>query len=107
MSRVSSFWLHAARRPPAPISAICRFPRAMPRPCLLVILSLLIAGARAEPWTSSHVQGNPEPPHPYIVERVFAKVRLNNVTDMVLAPGLAQWLIAENEGKVWSLPDDP
>lgn len=73
---------------------------------ILTLISLLPALASAELWTTSRIQGSPEPPHAFVSERVFADIALSNVTDMVPAPGLSQWLIAENGGKVWCVPND-
>jgi hypothetical protein len=79
----------------------------------LAVFTLLLAsaaGSRAEvrePWTASRVQGSPEPPKPFVAEQVFTKLTLANALDLVAAPGLAQWLIVENGGKIWAVPDDP
>lgn len=67
--------------------------------CLLPLLA-----ARAELWTTSRIQGRPEPPPPFTTEQVLTGLPLQNVTDMVPVPGGGQWLIAENGGKIWSVP---
>ena len=59
-----------------------------------------------EPWAASRVQGSPEPPKPFIAEQVFAKLSFTNALDLVPVPGLQQWLVVENGGKIWTLPDD-
>ena len=69
-------------------------------------IGLLTALAQAEPWTTSRIQGSPEPPHAFISERVFSGVALTNALDMIPVPGLAQWLIAENGGRIVCVPDD-
>lgn len=74
---------------------------------LLIGVSLLHGLAHAASWTSSRVQGSPEPPRTFVSEPVFAGIALSNVTDMVAVPGLTQWLIAENGGTLWSVPNDP
>lgn len=74
---------------------------------LFVFLALLQTLAQAQQWTTSRVQGSPEPPYPYVSEQVFRAIPLANVTDMVPVPGLGQWLLAENEGKIWCVPNDP
>lgn len=73
---------------------------------LLAGISLLYSPAHAAPWTSSRMQGSPEPPHAFVSEQVFGSIALSNVTDMVPVPGSAQWLIAENGGKIWCVPND-
>ncbi len=70
-------------------------------------LGLWTALAQAEPWTTSRIQGSPEPPHAFISERIFSGVALTNALDMIPVPGLAQWLIAENGGRIVCVPDDP
>jgi putative heme-binding domain-containing protein len=75
---------------------------------LLTALNLLptLLLAQAQPWSTSRVQGKPEPPHAFVTEQVLASVSLQNVTDMVPGPGLAQWLIAENGGKIWCVSQE-
>lgn len=69
-------------------------------------ISLLYSPAHAEPWTSSRELGSPQPPPAFVSEQVFASIALSNVTDMVPVPGSGQWLIAENKGKIWCVPND-
>ena len=78
----------------------------MNRPHLLAAFSLLPVLAHAATWTTSQVQGSPEPPHAFVAEQVFASIPLNNVIDMVPVPGLGQWLIAENGGKIWCVANE-
>lgn len=73
---------------------------------LLAAIGLLNAPAQAEPWTTSRIQGSPEPPHAFVSERVFGSIALSTALDMIPVPGLAQWLIAENGGTIWCVPDD-
>lgn len=64
-------------------------------------------GQTRSAWTTSRIQGTPEPPKPFVAEQVFAKITLSNALDMVPVPGLEQWLVAENGGKIRTVPDDP
>lgn len=73
---------------------------------LFTLLGFMSALARGETWTASRIHGSPEPPHAFVSEQVFAGVALSNVTDMVPVPGLSQWVIAENAGKVWAVAND-
>lgn len=59
------------------------------------------------PWTSSHVQGRPEPPPPYRPERVYSKLRFKTTTLLDVLPGTGQLLVGEMTGKVFLLPKDP
>ena len=82
----------------------------MSRRCSLILGFMLGAaaayGQTRVPWTTSRIQGTPEPPKPFIAEQVFEKITLANALDMVPVPGLNQWLIAENGGKIWAVPND-
>ncbi|MEQ1851628.1 MAG: PQQ-dependent sugar dehydrogenase [Chthoniobacteraceae bacterium] len=48
----------------------------------------------------------PGPPRPFVAEQVFTQIPLANALDMVAVPGLGQWLIAENGGKILAVADD-
>ncbi len=65
-----------------------------------------LAAAEEERWTTSRLHGSPLPPKPFITEQAWFKVPLNNALDLVAVPGLAQWLVVENGGKIWALPQD-
>lgn len=75
--------------------------------CLGLLWACLFpALVEAELWTTSRIQGRPEPPHLFISEPVLPGLALNNVIDLVPVPGSAQWLIAENGGKIWAAAND-
>jgi putative heme-binding domain-containing protein len=59
------------------------------------------------PWTASRVSGSPEPPPPYGIERVFAKLKFQNPVEIVAAPGSDRLFVAELKGKIFSFPNDP
>jgi uncharacterized repeat protein (TIGR03806 family) len=58
-------------------------------------------------WTTSHITGSPEPPHPYRIERVFPKLTFRNPLLMTVAPGLDRFFVGEHYGKLYSFPNDP
>src|SRR5689334_13278969 len=53
-------------------------------------------------WTTSRITGTPEPPSPYVVERVFPKLKFDQPTEIVNAPGTDRLFVAELLGKVFS-----
>ncbi len=59
------------------------------------------------PWTTSHITGSPEPPHPYRIERVFPKLTFKNPLLLTSAPGTERLFVGEQAGKIWSFPKDP
>ncbi len=72
-----------------------------------VVTSAALAQSSRVPWTTSRIQGSPEPPKPFVAEQVFTGVTFTNALDMVPVPALGQWVVAENGGKIWALPNDP
>jgi uncharacterized repeat protein (TIGR03806 family) len=56
------------------------------------------------PWTTSHVIGSPEPPHPYKVERAFPKLQFKN--PLLMARAGDRFFVGEHAGKIFSFPDD-
>ena len=71
-----------------------------------LLVSVLAAPSHArEGWTTSRIQGSPEPPLPYISEPAFADLALQNVLEIIAVPGQEQLLMVEDKGKVWSVPD--
>jgi hypothetical protein len=74
---------------------------------LLRLLPLLLTAFTVEarvPWTTSRIQGSPEPAKPFIAETILTQ---HNFTETLEIVGLAeQIVIIENAGKIWSLPTD-
>lgn len=78
---------------------------------LLTLIGLLVSGTGAfaavqVPWKTSRIQGTPEPAKPWVAEQIYTQIPFANALDMVPVPGGDQWLIAENGGKIWSVPTD-
>src|SRR4051812_43160666 len=81
--------------------------------CLAVILVAALAAdgfaqqmSRA-PWTTSRITGAPEPPRPYIAERVFPSLKFDQPLELVAIPGTDRLVILELGGKIYSFPDRP
>ncbi len=74
---------------------------------LLRLLPLLLTAFTVEarvPWTTSRIQGSPEPAKPFIAQTILTQ---HNFTEALEILGLAeQIVIIENAGKIWSLPTD-
>jgi uncharacterized repeat protein (TIGR03806 family) len=60
--------------------------------------------ARRVPWTTSHVSGSPEPPHPYVIERAFPKLQFKD--PLLMARTGDHFFVGEQHGKILSFPDD-
>ena len=58
------------------------------------------------PWTTSHVQGSPEPPSPYRSERAFPKVHFDEPLDMAQILGSNRLAIVQRHGKLFTFVND-
>lgn len=77
----------------------------------IISLSLLIAfclqataeetrNQRTTPWTTSRVQGSPNPPLPYTTQRVFTKVILDRPTNISWLPSAQKWIANHAGNKI-------
>lgn len=66
-----------------------------------------IAADRRPAWTTSRIQGSPEPPLPYVSEPVFPSLKFNQCLDITTAPGSQRLFVVEQSGKVYSFPNQP
>ena len=62
---------------------------------------------RASPWTSSRVRGSPDPPSRYKTERAFPHLAFKSPVLLAPVPGQERLLVAEQEGRIYTFPDDP
>jgi len=76
--------------------------------CLFLIL-FCFAPSRAEervPWIGSKVHGSPEPPLPYVAEKIWPDLVFDRVCDIARLPSRNSIFLTEQTGKIWVLPDD-
>lgn len=75
---------------------------------MLRVLACFIALSSAHAqWTTSKVHGSPDEPRPFVAERTFAQVVMNNTVEMIAVPGARRFVAVERQGKVWSFADAP
>ena len=65
------------------------------------------ATSKRVPWTTSRLTGSPDPPSPYVVERVFKKLGFENPVDLVDAPRSDRLFVVELRGKILSIAGRP
>ena len=53
------------------------------------------------PWTSNAVQGSPEPPSPYSVERLFPELDIERPVEFMFAPDSQDLFIATERAQIW------
>ena len=63
----------------------------IPRMKLLFLLPAFLAitthAQQRPPWTTSRIQGTPEPPPPYVVERLYPSLTFKKPLDIKPIPG--------------------
>src|SRR5947207_923499 len=63
--------------------------------------------SRRVPWTTSRIQGSPDPPAPYRTEPAFPKLKFSEPLAMAHAPVGNRWFVAQRYGQILSFPNDP
>jgi len=64
-----------------------------------------VAAEKRSAWTTSRIQGSPEPPLPYVTEQVFPALKFHQCLDITAAPGSRRLFVVEQSGKVFSFPN--
>ncbi len=75
------------------------------RPALLLALGFLCTLAQAQervPWITSRIHGTPEPPPPFVVERLYPGLTFSRPVDVRPIPGTNRLLVLEEYGKLLS-----
>lgn len=65
------------------------------------------AAPRRTRWTTSRITGSPEPPLPYVAERVFPALSFTNPVEMALEPGTGRLWVLERGGSLFAFSNDP
>ncbi|HEV7404653.1 MAG TPA: PQQ-dependent sugar dehydrogenase, partial [Chthoniobacteraceae bacterium] len=78
------------------------FPRAVPFLCVLAFSCTLSPAAERVPWTTSHIHGTPEPPPPYVVERMFPALTFSHPLDIKVLPGTDRLVVLQETGQMFS-----
>ena len=55
-------------------------------------------------WTTSKVIGAPEPPDPFLTQRIFPKLKFTKPLDIAFAPGSNRVFVVQHIGKIVSFP---
>jgi len=71
----------------------------------IILITIAPAAFARESWTTSRVTGSPDPPPPYITERVFPKLKFREPLELTAIPGTDRFVLVEHEGKVFSFPN--
>lgn len=61
---------------------------------------------KRELWTTSKVQGAPDPPSPYRTEVAFTKLKFDSPLGMTRVPGFPRLAITERTGKVFTFSEE-
>ena len=80
------------------------------RSCRLLLLLTLFACSEAPaqqdssrtPWTSSQLTGTPEPPAPYIVQRIYPELQFSQPVIFTHLPTSERVFVVERTGKIFT-----
>jgi glucose/arabinose dehydrogenase len=71
----------------------------------IILLTIAHAAPAREPWLSSRIIGSPDPPPPYITERVFPNLKFREPVELTAMPGTDRLVLVEREAKIHSFPN--
>jgi putative heme-binding domain-containing protein len=90
------------------MSRLIRFALLVFLPALWPSIADAQTAAKQRPsWTSSRITGSPEPPRPYVAERIFPSLEFNQPLELVAVPGSSRLVILEAQGKIYSFENRP
>src|SRR5690349_20258250 len=90
------------------MSRLIRFALLVFLPALWPSIADVQTAAKQRPsWTSSRITGSPEPPRPYVAERIFPSLEFNQPLELVAVPGSSRLVILEAQGKIYSFENRP
>ena len=58
-------------------------------------------------WTTSRIQGSPDPAKPYLTRRAFPHLKFEEPLDMQADPKSDRLYVVERYGKIYSFANDP
>jgi len=58
------------------------------------------------PWTTSRIHGSPDPPKPYVAQRIFPKLEFKEALEIMFEPNSKRWFALEKNGRILSWPQD-
>lgn len=62
-----------------------------------------VSGQERVPWTTSRIQGSPEPPLPYVPERALHQHTFAQATELDFIPGTDWALVMEQRGRIYGI----
>src|SRR3954469_604252 len=69
---------------------------------LVATLSGTLFGAQRVPWTTSHIEGSPEKPSKYRLDRIYPGILFTNPVDLTFNTNLSRWFVAEQGGRIFT-----
>ena len=77
-------------------------------PTVLCVVACSVAdAAEREAWTTSRIQGSPEPPAPYQTEIAFPKLKFDEPVAMTIVPGSNRMVVVQRFGKIYTFENTP
>lgn len=75
--------------------------------CLWLASSAIGAEPLTKNWTTSKITGSPQPPSPFVTERIFPSLSFAEPCELVAVPGTNRLLVIEVKGKLYTFENKP
>lgn len=75
--------------------------------CLVLVSSATRAEPLTKNWTTSKITGSPQPPSPFVTERIFPSLSFAEPCELVAVPGTNRLLVIEVKGKLYTFENKP
>ncbi|WP_254511271.1 PQQ-dependent sugar dehydrogenase [Anatilimnocola floriformis] len=75
--------------------------------CLAVAAPIVAQQPLTKNWTTSKITGSPQPPSPFVSERIFPSLSFNEPCELVAVPGTNRMLVIEVKGKLYTFENKP
>lgn len=75
--------------------------------CLATVCPAIAQQPLTKNWTTSKITGSPQPPSPYVTERVFPSLSFAEPCELVAVPGTNRLLVIEVKGKLYTFENKP
>ena len=88
-------------------SLLSPFSKHLLRATLLFLIPVLVTEAEERlAWTTSQIEGSPEPPPPYVAEVIWPHITFDEGLDLTFLKSEERLFVTEQKGKIWMLPAD-
>jgi putative heme-binding domain-containing protein len=75
--------------------------------CFILAATSIAAEPLTKNWTTSKITGSPQPPSPFLTERIFPSLSFNEPCEMAAVPGTNRLVVIEVKGRIYTFENRP